>query len=350
MRLPTGTPRQQPHPDASGELGAGVELPEPAQYFPVKAVYDVSPSLRPLGTDFGNGAADGRVFQIDRGFPRFRAGKRAARAERLSKYYREQDFPAPAARAVNRLIVSRLLKEHPHLFRMEGRGLECRLTGERLAFTPDWDWDAAGSRTDAEPGYGSGLDALAAQVPEDLAVTLVGPDGRDWLAAVHVCSPSAWVPEEKVGLAFVEVHAPVPGMEHLGPAAPSLVRATVERGPFVRFVWTISGTDRLNCHPEPPPGRSPAEWHTARFRPGAEPPFYFRTERQVLWGLPEAGAALFVIRPEVYDPRPIRDDPARAALLAGAIRSMSAASLEYKGLAGWSEAILGWLEAPGIDN
>lgn len=321
-----------------------LDLPAPARYFPVKPVYDVAPALRPFGTDFGNGPADGRVFQIDGGFGRFREGKLAARRERLEKYYREQDFPAPAARAVVRLIVSRLLEEYPRLFSMEGSTLASRLTGERLAFTSEWDWDPDASHCVAEPPYRSALDALASQVPEDLAVTLIGPEGRDWLAAVHICSPSAWVPEEKIGLAFTEVHAPVPGMEKLGPAAPSLVRATVERGPFVRFVWTLSGTDRLNCHPEPPPGVSEAEWQGARFRPDGEPPFYFRTERQVLWGLPEVGAALFVIRPEVYDPRSFLDGP-RAGLLAAAIRSMSPEALQYKGLAGCREQVLDWLGA-----
>lgn len=319
-------------------------LPEPAAYFPVRPRYDVAPALRPLSTDFGHGRADTLAFQIDRRFPTFRESKLQTRAERLDKYHSWRDYPETAEAAVNRLIIERLAEEHPEWFRAE-RGsetrLHCSLTGEILCFAADGRW--LGSK--GGPEYVSGLDALAMQVQEDLAVTLTTGE-RDWLAAVHVCSPSGWVPEEKVGLPFTEVHRPVPGMERIAGSAPSLVRATVERGPFVRFVWGIAGDDRWNHHPEPPPGVPAAEWRPPAFRRQAEPPFYFRVERQVLWGLPQAGACLFVIGPYHTDPREIRADPCRSALLCQALRSMGPEALAYKGIKEHVRDILNWLEQP----
>ncbi len=42
-------------------------LEPPPVYFPLgRGVYELAAGLKPLGTDFGNGAMDGRVFQIDR--------------------------------------------------------------------------------------------------------------------------------------------------------------------------------------------------------------------------------------------------------------------------------------------
>jgi hypothetical protein len=322
-------------------------LPEPARYFPVRPVYDVTPALRALGTDFGNGEADRCVFQIDEGFPRYRQSKLAARAERLEKYYRESRFSTAAARAITGLIMERLTEEQPAWFQREesreGPLLQCRLTGEVLAFTPEMDWDPGRSRVYAMPRYVTALDALACQVQEDLAVTLTGPENEDWLAAIHVCNPSGWAPEEKIGLRFTEVHGPVPGMERLAEAAAALVRTTVEKGPFVRFVWTLTATERLNTHPEPPDGVSAEVWRDPRYRPDADPPFYFRTERQVLWGLPGVGAALFTIRPALTHPAEIRDDPDRRDTLIAALQSMGPESLHYKGIAGSRGAIIDWL-------
>lgn len=61
---------------------------EPAVYFPFeRGEYRVEAGLRPMGTDFGNGSMDGRVFQIDREYGRFLENVAGARAEDLDKYY-----------------------------------------------------------------------------------------------------------------------------------------------------------------------------------------------------------------------------------------------------------------------
>jgi hypothetical protein len=48
-------------------------LRDPVRYFPIdKGVYEVAPGLRPLGANFGNGMADGWIFQLDSEWPRYR--------------------------------------------------------------------------------------------------------------------------------------------------------------------------------------------------------------------------------------------------------------------------------------
>jgi heme-dependent oxidative N-demethylase alpha subunit-like protein len=325
-------------------------LEAPARYFPIRnGRYEVAPNLRPLGTDFGHGAADGRVFQIDWDFPRYRENKLRCRAERLSKYVGLQDLKPTVAAASARFVAARLAQEYPSLFAWEADGdgsgrLECRLTRERLAFDPEMCLADVEAEEPAEPAYADAWDALACQVPEDLALVCTGPEGRDRLTAFHVCSPSHWSAEEKLGRDFAAVHAPVPGMEPVLRVAGSMVDAMVHRGPFVRFVWSISGDRRLNGHPEPPPGVPLSHWRHPAFDPAMKPPFYLRVERQVTWGLPEVGAAVFVIRLSFTDAREIRANPEERRQLLSALRSMSPESRRYKGIFEVTEGLVEWLE------
>ena len=52
------------------------------RYFPfMHGVYDVKAGITALSKDFGNGAVDQQVFQIDEQFEVYRAAKRAASAD-----------------------------------------------------------------------------------------------------------------------------------------------------------------------------------------------------------------------------------------------------------------------------
>lgn len=325
----------------------GRYLPPPARYFPpASGRYEVAPNLRPLWTtDYGNGERDGFLLQFDTEFPRFRDNRLTCRAERFSKYVCTHDFDTPAQEAVARLLVERLRTDHPHLFHVETLPggetlLSCRLTGETLRF------DAAMRLTGAEPGinppYADAFDALCCQIPEDIAVVRTEPGRGDWIAALHLCAPSRWAGEEKIGRDFIATHAPVPGMEKVSAAAPSLVAAMVGRGPFVRFTWGIEFDERLNRHPEPPPGVDAEEWNRRGFGPDKR--LLLRVERQVLWPLPEANAAVFAIRIYHIDGEEIRADRDEREALRAALRSMSPESRRYKSLDGCFDDVLRWLE------
>ena len=271
-------------------------LPPPARYFPIRGGrYDVAPALRPLGTPFGNGAADGHVFQLDDQFPHYRANQLECRLEPGEKHRYLGDLGEGASTEVVRYLATHLAREHPASFSLQATGertrLDCRLTGETLFFDREMRLDGV----EGEVSYTDALDALCCQVQEDLAVVRTEPGRGDWLAAYYICTPSHWSPEQKAGRSFAAIHAPVPGIEPIVRVADAMVEAMVHRGPFVRFVWAISTDRRLNRHPQPPTGADTATWPSPPFDPKQPSPFVFRVERQVMVGVPEVNAELFMI-------------------------------------------------------
>lgn len=307
-------------------------LPSPAIYTPwTNGLYQVAPALRPLGTDFGNGDADQRIFQLDTELDKYQQNKRTALRERRGKYVRGWKLSREVERAAIEFIVTRLVVEYPDRFTAdwEGDARVLESAGRR------WILPATGPETDSPA-----LDLLMRLVPEDLAIVSTGPG--DWISYLHLCSPSHWAAEEKIGRSFFDTHVPIPGFERVNAAAAGLVDAMVNKGPFVRFVWAVESDDRLNHHPEPPPGGNAEEWNGRDFSRGR---FWVRTERQVLHGLPDVGAALFTIRVNYLpDDVVLASEELRTTLIAG-IRSMSPASLEYKGLAKGREDLLSLLKA-----
>ena len=298
-------------------------------YFPLTGgAYQVAPGLKPLGTDFGNGAMDRRVFQIDADWPRYRAGKLACRADRIGKYVARAELDEAAAVALASWMAGRLTSEYPAWFVRDGAAVACRLSGD--------DVDLVG---DPFAAFG----ALAMQVQEDVCL-IRATGGRDWLAAGHVCGPSHWSVERKAGLPFTAVHEPVPGIEPINRSAGAFVRTMIDRGPFVRFAWGFATDDRPNHHPEPPAGVPAEQWRGRRFVPG-ESDLFLRVERQVTWGLPAVDAAVFTIRVSHLSGEAVRADPHQRAALRAALLSMSPATLAYKGLAGSVEGVVAWLDA-----
>lgn len=133
------------------------------------------------------------------------------------------------------------------------------------------------------------LESVAMQVQEDIAIHRI-KDGKDWLAATHICFPSDWRPEEKIGKPLAEIHAPVPGMSLS--KSYKLAETMVHHGPFMRFVWSPVYENMINFHPDKPKNN---------FDP-LNPIVYVKVERQITWGVPELGAAFFILRQFIVDP------------------------------------------------
>ncbi|MDR3692542.1 MAG: DUF3445 domain-containing protein [Fimbriimonas sp.] len=284
-----------------------LRLPGPAQYKPwMKGTYDVAPNLRPFGTDFGNGEADRRLFQFDDQFSRYRENKLRCLSERPGKYVARHELSSRVEEAAALFMVQRLTTEWPELFILKEDNLVCRLTGDSIPYD---------------------LEEIVNQVPEDIAV-VISSGGRNWTAFIHLCSPSHWSAESKIGRSFFDTHRPIPGFDRVNAAADALVQSMVFRGPFVRFVWGLESDDRLNHHPEPPPGEDPSEWYGRRFERG----FVVRTERQSVFGLPDVDAAIFAIKVGFVPGNTVlRSDREWIALVA-AIRSMTPEAVAYKGV------------------
>lgn len=313
---------------------------EPAKYFPLeKGIYEVVPGLRTFGTDFGNGDLDQKIFQIDADFLRYRASKEACRAENISKYFCTSNLDPKIEFEVAQFMAIRLQTEYPEIFELVSpRILKCKHTHEVI------EWNDQGELLSGK--YSSLFDALAMQVQEDMAITCQGSDGKDWLALLHLCSPSHWAAEDKIGKSFFQVHAPVPGIEKINQAAKGFVDAIVNKGPYVRFVWGFGSDNRLNHHPVPPAHVDPIEWKGRSFDEGMKSgtPFYLRVERQVIYGFPKFRASLFCIRVSHWDGREIKKDLVKIEKLVNALNSMNAKSLVYKGLLESRESIIEWLK------
>ena len=328
-------------------------MPGPARYYPLdKGLYEVAPGLRTFGTDFGNGNLDNKVFQFDQSFNVFRESKLACRAERLSKYYCESHYTSTIASHISQMIIDLLVKESPEYFSFEklsdGRSrLSCRLTSEILFF------DAALNLVNVEsqhelfhPPYQSTFDALAMQVQEDLNIMVIDPDGRDRLCAMHLCSPSSWRAEEKIGKDFIGVHSPVADNGPLLRVARGIVNAMVHKGPYVRFVWGLTTNPQPNHHPDAPPGIDQETWRgkpLTSITQGTKA--YMWVERQVVWGCPEANASLFTIRASFIPLEEIRSNPREHELFKSTMHSMSLAVRDYKGIAEAFDDIMSWFDA-----
>lgn len=317
-------------------------------YFPLMSGrYEVKPGMMPFGSCLSNGEADQQVFQIDDNFTHYRQAKLLARAERLSKYYQTCNYSKAVAGAIARLIINRLTQEYPkHFYCQKSIAntwiFHSQLTKETLYLDTDWELQQVQGSA-VFPPYASTLDALAAQMQEDLTVICHIANGSNWLSAVHLCYPNHWSAEAKIGKDFATIHAPVAGIEKINRRANAIVNTMIDHKPMVRFAWGLSTDTRLNHHPQAPSGMSVSQWRGRNFDP-QQPRLYLRIERQVIWGLPEYEAALFTIRTYFRDCGVIKKDSVLRSKLHAAIESMTSESLDYKGLTESKASILEWLD------
>lgn len=165
---------------------------------------------------------------------------------------------------------------------------------------------------------------IAMQIQEDISIHRATED-RDWLAATHICFPSGWLPDEKIGKSFAEIHAPIPGFNLK--TSRKMVDAMIHHGPFDRFVWSPVFEDRINFHPRTP---------KKKFDPN-NPCVFVKVERQLTIGFPEHNASLFVMRQFL-----IRDEIDKIAL-AESLSNMTEEQRIYKGIVDQCDEIVAWL-------
>jgi hypothetical protein len=253
--------------------------------FPFESgVYSVGPGLRPL-----TGPAT-----CVQGLERYRAEKARAAAGRAVCL--ERDLPAATREAALRVLRHLLESEHPDVY---------------------------------VPGLlPHSLEQLPFLIAEDVAIMQLDEE-RESLAFGHICLPSSWRLEDKIGRPFLEVHQPVPGFPAAGAA--KMVRTLATKGPYERYAWGLTNADVLDqpagAHPEVQPA-----------------PLWVRVERQTLHPLPGCDAWLFLIHP-TNTPVHQLTAPQRAQL-ASALESMTPEQATYKGLATTRDAVCAALTPP----
>lgn len=321
------------------------DLPMPAYYFPIKnGKYTVKPGLQRLKPEEHQRNRDNLLFQLDNQFPQYRREKDRSRQENLEKYYPLHSFAHTGQ--VSEFIIRQLCHEHPNLFVLKGGPekpeLHCKFTQDILYLDKDYNLLRAENPHPTSPPYRDILDALACQVQEDFTLLSI-ESGSEKVEILHLCFPNHWSAEEKIRQGFKVTHQPVADFEQVDRNAETIIDLMINQGPYVRFAWGISTDQRLNHHPVAPINTNERDWQGRDFDP-LKPQAYLRVERQVIWGLPEIQSCLFTIRTYFHDLAKIRKNSKQNLLLVNALNSMSAASLEYKGLASYYKNLLQWLQ------
>ncbi len=291
------------------------------KYLPfLSGIYSTAPGLASTTKATGR---DALIFQIDESYKLYLNNKEDCRNENIFKYYCEERLNPETIRCVNQYLINQFIKEYPDQFEVNDHDLSFlnKLTGERFTWNKDW-------QTVNTSHYESLYDALCCQVQEDIAVFQLSNE-EDWLAAIHLCSPNHWAPEEKIGKPFQAIHAPVPGMEKTLLHYRKMLESVVHAGsPFTRFAWGVATDTRLNHHPIPPPAIDAKDWKGREHDNTGT--WYIRTERQNLIGLGSVNTFLFTIRTYFYSVNELSADEKKMLLIA--LQSMSAEALQYKGL------------------
>ena len=339
---------------------AGPPLPAPTPPFMVRDRFTVSADLFPLGAEY-NGIVERAHFVADDQWEAFVAEKLrvlATRAERASLV--ETDDPAGLAEALWR-VLGLLAADEPGLARLTADGVDLPRLGlalraddaaarvepevRRVAPTPlgarvaDW--------LEGRHGVPRLADALALAAQEDIVVMRGGGDGPDAAELLQVCFPSGWDPSEKLGRGFRAIHEPIADNARLLGSSANVMKALLTKGPYIRFAWSVSLSDRLDAHPELigpdlPPGAwaDPARVAAATF---------VRMERQTTHPMPDLGRGLFTIRIYV-DPLEARlaRQPDLRPRLAHILRSTAPAVRAYKGVDRLTPPLLAWLDPDGV--
>jgi|GEM_PF-522296 len=288
-------------------------LPDIPRYRPFhKGIYTTTPSLIPLGSDFGNGVLDAIPLQLDKGTAALIANKHQIQA------YRPLILMSDISESVAAAGIQLLSDE---------RDIAQTAVGDVYPVTTQLHESWLETTSTLE----SRFHALSLAIGEDIAIVEIDSEGNDRNAVMSIAAPSRWAPEEKIGRSFVATHTPVPNMEKTLAVAAKLQQMLLERGPFVRFTWGISTTAALDTHPsvtEPPYAGGDA---------------WLRTERQVIRRIPERNAFLFTIRVMVEPLSDIRKSVTDASALAAALRSMDEKSRIYKSVDGHVDALCAYL-------
>lgn len=158
---------------------------------------------------------------------------------------------------------------------------------------------------------------LALKIQEDLAIMHNGV-----LAAICFCYPSSWVPSEKLGLNFLQIHNDVADNQKLLEAGERIMKTITTTGPFRRYVWTITNNSALSNHPK----------SKLTATPNSIEELYFRYETQTTVPMPNYNAAMLLVNVTVEKLSTFWDRLEHRKLILDSINSMTNTILTYKNL------------------
>lgn len=338
--------------------GSGQPLPAPDLPFPIISPFVVRADLQKV-------LVGERLIRRDSDYPVYARARLAALLAGESDWLLASSAdPALVLAALNE-AVERLQADDAGAWRlgtMAGLALEpwsgrltVRPTREDAIGLADW----LNQRVDREPSQARRdlqlfASVLALDLQEDFVI-MAPAEGHSDEGAGGVCAevraegmfvsfPSGWAPHEKISQPLSAIHAPVADGEALRRAGPGLSLAMLQKGPFVRYVWTLSESLALDRHPGRRSGTGGS--HTRANRVAARHgsidlnSIAFRCERQVTLALPRTGRALFLIRVYVVPLLQAANTAERRAALVASLQSMSDAVVAYKNIGVLRERVM----------
>ncbi len=232
------------------------------------------------------------LIEVDAQYRAEIALKRNLLTELPDYYYQALPGHETAQWDVLEVVLNSLEQTYPDSFSLRKTGnhwhWQNHLLNETLSFTFG---DAAALPV-------SPLDWAGRQVQEDLLV-LASNDGSSLqpsLVAGQLCFGNVWCLDEKMGLPFWEIHAPINGI------VPPMMRAAqkiMERLPVGRPVWRLNWNIKITDQLDMTSRRMPELNQLLHDRlPHYTPEtigsqLFLRIERQTLTRLPRSGAILF---------------------------------------------------------
>jgi dimethylamine monooxygenase subunit A len=233
-------------------------------------------------------------------------------------------------------VLNDLVRHDPAHFALTLRGneltFENKLLNEIQSFTPGID-----SSLPVEP-----LDWVGRQVQEDLV--LLNTPGE--IVAGHLCFPSGWSLNEKMGRQFIEVHAPLPVLTApMIQAANNLIERLPLNKPVVRNNWGFRLGNQLDL------SSKHAMWYRKKLADenhgmnltNIGEKIFLRVEHQTLTRLPKSGYVLFTIHTYQNVLAAEAAIPERKAGMYTFLKSTPKELIEYKQMEGFYDLLLEYL-------
>ncbi len=184
------------------------------------------------------------------------------------------------------------------------------------------------------------LDLAGRIVQEDLCLMAPGSNGYT-LEAASLCFPSRWRLLDKIGRPLIDIHSPVPDYKNKlsRPVDRFFDKLTVEK-PVWRVNWSL--TDDPDLY-QPVRKTGIASIKTINSNNAGDRVF-LRCERQTLRRLPKTGWILFTIKTYVDKVSALKLQPQSFLDLATLVRDLSPSMQQYKNIAPYKKALLGYLD------
>jgi len=283
-----------------------VTLPEPLKVFPIKTPYLVRSDMYKLGQTH-NGVQENDFFMVDTDYEHtvLTCLDELKNHPDHARVYMNTDIDG--LRASLWEVAETIADDQPQYATYDGDTFTSKLLGVSLghATAIEFDRDSAifpdlgnvcYEHLQVLSSFEQLCDLLRLSVQEDLVIGKVSDDGKDdYMECLLVPLPSKWNPLDKVGLNFADVHAPIPNSERLVKASPRLVTAIMNKGPFVRYNWTLS-SQHLPQNPAIHEYQQDYEQlDQIKDFDTMMQSVYFRVERQTLKAFPHLNRYVFII-------------------------------------------------------